>query len=151
KATQGVGMLFNLGSFTDAATDSPWAVDVNWGDQSPPTQFSTAAPGTLGTQPHTYTTAGTYTVTVSVTDRGGATGQATFMVVVYPAVLDVSNQVRVARGRFRYNATRRRIEQAVTLTNISSSAFSGPVSLVLDHLRKGVRLVNRSGVTNVLP
>jgi hypothetical protein len=150
-ANQGMGMLFNLGSFTDAATDSPWAVDVNWGDPSPHTQFNTTAPGALGMQPHTYAAAGTYTVTVNVTDRDGATGQATFLVAVNAAVLDVSSQVRVVRGRFHYNPTTHRIEQMVMLTNVSSSALAGPVSLVLDHLRRGVRLVNRSGVTRVLP
>ena len=60
---------FNLGSFTDSGTSGNiWVVDVNWGDGTPDTVFSTTRQGSLGTQSHTYTTAGSQTVTITIND-----------------------------------------------------------------------------------
>src|SRR5206468_1981527 len=75
---EGASTAFGLGSFTDAgAGDSPWHVDVNWGDGSDHTTF-TSSPGSLGSQDHTYADNGDYTVTVKVTDKDGGVGTATF-------------------------------------------------------------------------
>ena len=71
-ADEGVGKLFDLGSFTDSGADSPWAVSVDWGDASTDTLFSEASAGSITDHSHTYADDGTYTVTVSVTEDGAA-------------------------------------------------------------------------------
>ena len=82
-ANEGSSTSFNLGSFTDVAADAPWAVSVDWGDGSANTTFNTAAAGSLGTANHTYADGpATRTVTVTVTDKNGASGQATFTISV---------------------------------------------------------------------
>jgi PKD repeat protein len=81
-STEGASTSFNLGSFTDPGPDSPWAVDVDWGDGSAHTTFNQNATGSLGSQSHTYKDNGFYTVTVKVTDKDGGSGQATFKVSV---------------------------------------------------------------------
>src|SRR5207247_2030687 len=81
-ATEGTSASFGLGSFGDlGANDAPWSVVVDWGDVSAHTTFS-AAQGSLGLKPHTYGDNGDYTVTVTVTDKDGGTGSATFHVLV---------------------------------------------------------------------
>src|SRR5207302_938914 len=74
-----------LGSFGDPGADSPWAVDVDWGDGSAHTTFSKTTTGSLGTQSHTYADNGTYTVTVSVTDKDGGGGAETVKITVAKA------------------------------------------------------------------
>jgi hypothetical protein len=64
---EGASHLFNLGSFTDP-DGAPWSVDVNWGDGTSHTIFSTSSPGTITPQSHAYAEEGPYTVTVKVTD-----------------------------------------------------------------------------------
>src|SRR5205085_2840792 len=81
-ANEGTSTSFSLGSFGDPGADSPWAVDVNWGDGSPHTAFSQTATGSLGTKPHTYPDNGVYTVTVKVTDKDGGADSKTFKVTV---------------------------------------------------------------------
>src|SRR5205807_9030839 len=74
---EGASHSFDLGSFTDRGADSPWSVDVNGGDGSPHTTFS-SSPGPLGSKSHTYDDNGSYTVTVTVTDKDGGSGSAQF-------------------------------------------------------------------------
>jgi uncharacterized repeat protein (TIGR02543 family) len=81
-ADEGTPKSFTLGSFTDPGTDNPWAVDVDWGDGSAHTTFNLAAIGAITGQSHTYADNGTYTVTVRVTDKDGASDARTFNVVV---------------------------------------------------------------------
>ena len=81
-ANGGASTSFNLGSFTDPGADSPWAVDVDWGDGTPHTVFNATSAGSLGSQSHTYTNIGARTVTVRVTDKDGGSGSATFTVTV---------------------------------------------------------------------
>lgn len=91
----GVGDVttFALGSLADPGSqDSPWSVDVSWGDGSSHTTFNLSVPGALGSQDHVYADVGTYTVALQVTDKDGATGEATFQVtVVIPGPPQVDN------------------------------------------------------------
>ena len=84
-AVEGAPTNFNFGSFSDPSS-GPFQVDVNWGDGTPDTTFS--VPGdsadnvSLGTQPHTYSQAGTENPTVTVTNSAGLSDSATFQVNV---------------------------------------------------------------------
>jgi hypothetical protein len=85
-APEGSATAFNLGSFTDPDLNDSWTVDVDWGDGSGHTLFSPAAPGPLGTQPHTYAdnkpNNGPYAVTTRITDKAGASDSKIFNIVV---------------------------------------------------------------------
>src|SRR5919198_5006508 len=94
-ATEGTSKSFNVGSFSDPGADSPWAVDVFWGDGTPHTTFTTTSTGALSTQDHTYADNGTYTVSVKVTDKDGGTDTKTFTITVAnanPAVTAAADQ-----------------------------------------------------------
>jgi PKD repeat protein len=81
-----------LGSLSDAgANDAPWNVTVNWGDSSVPTTFTTVTQGNLS-QPHSFAQAGTYTVTVTVTNSAGEIQTSTqrFVVGIVSPTLTVS-------------------------------------------------------------
>jgi len=81
-ASEGASTNFSLGAFGDTTNDSPWIIDVNWGDGSAHTGFTSLVSGTLGTRPHAYADNGPYSVTVMVTDKGGAIGSTTFPITV---------------------------------------------------------------------
>ena len=91
-ANQGVPQPVGVGSLTDTMQDSQsWAVDINWGDSSPHTDFNAASTGPLGTQPHAFDLPGTYTVTVTATDpiTGGVAAWdlvQSFTVTVAPSI-----------------------------------------------------------------
>src|SRR4029079_14882810 len=99
-ANEGENKSFSLGSFSDPGSDTPWGVDVDWGDGSTHTTFNSTGAGpavakTLGSQSHTYADNGSYTVTVKVTDKDTALGTATFTVTVSnvaPTVTSGGNQ-----------------------------------------------------------
>ena len=92
-SSEGSSTAFSLGSFTDVSTDSPWVVVVNWGDGSANDTFSVASAGSLGTRNHTYLDNGSYSVVVTVTDKDGGAGNASFTAAVAnvaPAITDAS-------------------------------------------------------------
>ena len=95
-ATEGSGASLNLGSFSDPGADSPWTGSVNWGDGSSNTAIGPfSSVGSLGSASHTFANSGSYTVKVSVTDKDGGTGYATFKVTVSnvaPTVTAAANQ-----------------------------------------------------------
>ena len=86
-ATVGASSAFSLGSFTDPGLDSPWSVDVDWGDGTTHTAFTANAVGALAAQSHTYASAAgsPYSVTVKVTDQDGSSDSRTFAVSVSKA------------------------------------------------------------------
>jgi PKD repeat protein len=56
-------------SFGDAGVnDANWHVDISWGDTSS-TSYDTSLQGAQGNQSHTYNAPGSYTATVTVTDK----------------------------------------------------------------------------------
>ena len=79
---EGESKSFDLGSFTDPGDDADWTVDVDWGDGGSDS-FTTASKGALGGFFHTYADGpNDYVVTVTVTDKDGASDSATFAVHV---------------------------------------------------------------------
>jgi hypothetical protein len=79
---------FALGSFASFSSGvNSWNVTVNWGDNSAADAFTVAAQGSMGTRAHTFTEEGLYTVTVSVSNSQGDSGQTTFQVNVADAAL----------------------------------------------------------------
>jgi hypothetical protein len=83
-AAAGVSTSFDLGSFNDpGGDDGPWGIEVRWIDGGSFESLGTSdTAGPLGTASHTYASAGSYTVTVRVTDKGSASGVAAFAVTV---------------------------------------------------------------------
>src|SRR5215213_889460 len=100
-ADEGASKSFSLGSFTDPGPDSPWAVDVDWGDSSSDTTFDATATGSLGSRSHTYADGpASRTVTVKVTDRNGDSDATTFTVAVanVAPTADLGNSGPTAEG-----------------------------------------------------
>ena len=65
-------------SFSDpGVNDNPWTVDIDWGDASAHTTYTTATQGAQPNQTHTYSTPGPHTATVTVTDKDTGTGSNT--------------------------------------------------------------------------
>jgi selenium-binding protein 1 len=62
--------------------------------------------------------------------------------------VDVSFQVRVTRGGFRFDRASGRFVQSVTLTNTGTSPITGPISLALDSLSPNAALYNQTGLTS---
>lgn len=71
-------------SFTDAnAKDAPFTARINWGDGTANTSFvSTVLPTSALQKPHTYAASGSYTITITVTDRDGGVGTTTLSIIV---------------------------------------------------------------------
>jgi hypothetical protein len=82
-AIEGASALIALGSFSDpGVNDAPWTVNVNWGDNTSST-FTTLIQGSLGSLSHPYAEEGTYTPTVTVTDKDhGISNIKTFQINV---------------------------------------------------------------------
>ena len=78
------------GSFTDPQTNFAHTVTITWGDVTPVTTLSVAAgQSTFQADPHSYATAGNYTISATVTGVDGTTGTATTSVTVSPVLSDV--------------------------------------------------------------
>lgn len=81
-ATEGVGQEIALGAFSAAGTSGPWSVAVAWSDGTDPVRFAATSAGSLGTQTHTFATAGSYPVTVLMTSANGEASATVFHVDV---------------------------------------------------------------------
>jgi hypothetical protein len=65
-------------SFSDAGTiDNPWGISIDWGDGSTDYSTSVSTQGAQSNVSPTYNSPGTYTATVTVTDKDGGTGSNT--------------------------------------------------------------------------
>ena len=91
-AIVGSAATVNLGSFADSAINpGNSTVVVDFGDGSPTMTLLNVAPGSLGSVTHTFTSPGTNTVTVTVTDQFGDANLGTLAVVVEtPTSISVS-------------------------------------------------------------
>jgi len=69
------------GSFTDPDPTDTWTATVDWGEGDGPEPLALNPDKTFDLN-HPYAEDGTYTVTVRVTDNGGATGESSLEVVV---------------------------------------------------------------------
>jgi hypothetical protein len=85
-ALEGSPQGFSLGSFSDDPAQSPWSVDVNWGDDSPDAIFAQTATGQIdptgASSAHVYSEDGNYTVTVEVTNNASLCSTGSFTVAV---------------------------------------------------------------------
>lgn len=64
-------------SFSDpGVNDADWTVEIDWGDGSTPTTFTTSSQGDQPDQHHAYVAPGTYTATVTVTDKDDGQGSS---------------------------------------------------------------------------
>lgn len=70
---------------------------------------------------------------------------------VQACALDISASLKISRSGYTFNFSTNRFMQTVTLTNTSTSAISGPVSIALDSLASGVSLFNKAGITACVP
>ena len=127
---------FNLVvSFSDADVNDTHISTINWGDGSPAqaatvTEPSGSNPGVLNAS-HTYLAAGSYQVTVTVTDAADATASDTLQVVVVEPVSDT----------YIHNTT---TPQANANFNISGSGVIGGNLLV-----NGMLHANGSALTDL--
>ncbi len=62
--------------------DGPWAFSIDWGDGSPATTGSVTSQASAMTGAHTYPTAGSYTLRVTVTDKDGGAGSGQLTLTV---------------------------------------------------------------------
>jgi hypothetical protein len=74
-------------------------------------------------------------------------GASRALVANFSAVTDVTGQIRVRRGGYRFNRGTGHFVQIITMTN-TGKALTGPVSLVLDSLSATASLFHASGVTS---
>ena len=78
-------------SFSDpGVNDNPWTVDIDWGDSSAHTTYTTPTQGAQPDQTHTYSTPGPHTATVTVTDKdtGAGSNTSTAPVTVFQYTVD---------------------------------------------------------------
>ena len=98
-ATPGSVATVALGSFADSAINAGnSSVVVDFGDGSPTMSLLNVVPGSLSSVTHTFTSNGTFTVTVTVTDQFSDSNLGT-LAVVSPATPTVSvNLVSITYG-----------------------------------------------------
>jgi hypothetical protein len=66
---------------------------------------------------------------------------------VHPKKLTLNRSLRLRLGRARFDRATRFFRQRVTVRNVSSQTIQGPLSLVLGHLSRKVRLLQAGGTT----
>ena len=60
---------------------------MSWGDGSADTKFTMTTEGAIPAESHSYNSAGTFTVAITVTDKDGGQGKATTQVSVVPSLI----------------------------------------------------------------
>ena len=81
--TAGTARVLGVRWTDPGVRDAPYTVRINWGDASPITQFSSlVVPASALTRSKSYAAPGSYTITVTVTDRDGGVGTSSFTITV---------------------------------------------------------------------
>jgi hypothetical protein len=88
-------------SFTDGPDDGPWTATVNYGDGSGVQPLALNANDTF-TLNHTFANAGSFTTTVTVTDRTGLTGTFSYQVTVSGFTVNDGNPQQSMVQRLTY-------------------------------------------------
>lgn len=101
-----------------------------------------------GTPAGAYTIQATYNPGPSLAGSSDSTHQ---LRIVNPSAANVSAQVTVTQTGFARNRATGYWSATVTVTNISATAISSPVQVVLTNLTAGVTMVNGSGTSNGSP
>ena len=132
-ATAGTAVAVST-SFTDAGTLDTHSATVDWGDGTAVTTVATAT--SPFSRSHTYVAAGTFTVTVCVTDDDGAVGCDTAVVVVgavnVAPVAVISGPVTVVEG------------SSIVVSGASSTDCDGTVVSYAWSVSAGATLSNAS-------
>lgn len=81
----------------------------------------------------------------------GTHGRGLWTIPLMPPAADVTKQVKITQSGYTRIPFSSTYAQRVTLTNTSSAAISGPLSLVLDSLSAGVTLNSPDGTTSAAP
>ena len=131
------GDLFTLnGGFGDAGqSDAPWSYVIDWGDGTQATG-STSAEGAVHAS-RQYFVAGTYTVTLTVTDKDGGSSSASTTLQVNPVGATVAltqSQINVANSG----------NGEVKVTLLGSDAFSAG-DVVISSVRIGHTFPSKEG------
>lgn len=98
-ATEGASFSATVGSFTDADPNGAvldYSATISWGDQASSAGTITAngSGGFAVSGTHTYAEEGTYTVTVTVSDAGGASATATTSATVADAAITLKGAAK---------------------------------------------------------
>ena len=116
------------GSFTDVDTGDTHTATWSWGDGATSSGTVTAEPGSnpgTVTGSHTYAAAGLYTVTLTITDKAGATGTLTYKSVnVYnpTGTISGSGQISSPAGSYLANPS---LAGTATFSSISVKYANG--------------------------
>ena len=124
-----VGASSNPGSYT---------ATVAWGDQTTSTSTGNNLAVTLSISgdvvtvsgTHTYTTAGLFDPTVTLTYQGASTSTAA-PAIVTDVEANVTNQVATSLSPYHYNPFTKVTTTTLTFTNATSTALAGQFSAVL--------------------
>jgi uncharacterized repeat protein (TIGR01451 family) len=125
----------NLGAITDPGTDTVTSYSINWGDGTTE-PFSGNPSNTSKT--HTYTTGGSKTITVSLTDEDGTFTGGTKTITVNAPVLAVSKSQPSPGLVVGQNST-----YTITVTNSGGAAATA--ATVKDAIPAGMKLISVSG------
>ena len=134
------GLATEVLNFTASATDpstvdqaAGFAYSVNWGDGSPVQAIAqTAGNGSGVSLSHPFTTAGTFTVTLSATDKDNGTGSISSTVTVLAVTSANLQTVINQQGSFTFQATTDAQAQSVTTALNGLSAQATPTTLTLN-------------------
>jgi hypothetical protein len=144
----GNATAFLLGSFTDPGAEAGWTITVNWGDSSAPSELTITTTGRLPTASHSYVSAGTFNVVVTVND-GEEEDLGGFQVVVNPAT--VGSIAGVVFADTNANGTQEGDEPGVAGAELTLQSIQQTGSLNTSQIRTVVTDATGNYTFNNLP
>ncbi len=128
-----------------------YTATIDWGDGSGGNPLPTGDVNHVGSNlsvsgSHTYTAAGTFQVTVTLTDD---TGSFATVFGTVDVLADVSTRVHTVSSGLIFNPLTHLFTGQVRYTNISTTDITGPVPVVFMGLPAGVTLDDATGTTSV--